>query len=88
MHGSGVEGEDGVAEGQEGAELGDIGAAGDGSANVSGGGTDGFDGGGVGGGADVEDVAAEVVMGVTYDVGEAVDVPAGALAAAVLGDDG
>ena len=64
------------------------GFAGDGDAYVVGGSADGFDRGGVGGGACVADVAAEVGMGVADDLGEAVGVPTGPLAAAVLGDYG
>ncbi len=49
--------------------------------------TDALDGVGVGGGAHVDDGASESIVGVADDFDEAVDVPACALAAAVLGDE-
>ncbi len=87
VHGSGVEGDGGVAEGEESGELGDGGFAGEGGSYASGGLADLLDGDGVGGGAYVDDGATEGVVGVADDLDETVGVPTGALAAAVLGDE-
>ena len=84
MHGSGVDGDHHVGEGEHGGEHRNRGLAGE--RNASGGGAQGFDGGAIGSGADEDECVAKLLPGMAEHFVPALRMPAGALPAAVLRD--